>query len=98
MSKPVVQTIDLAEEVPFEPSGEVLDRRAVLRILSRAIEETGARVSGSRFRVREGDAERLQYLKTLVQLSNAYSAMLVGAGNRRLDGLPVSSNWDDMPF
>lgn len=84
-----IPTIDLeAGEDTFEASGMVLDRRAVLRILSRAIEETGARVSGSRFRVREGDAERLAYLKVLVQLSNAYSAMLVGAHNRRLDGLP----------
>ena len=83
-----IPTIDLEADDTFEASGMVLDRRAVLRILSRAIEETGARVSGSRFRVREGDAERLAYLKVLVQLSNAYSAMLVGAHNRRLDGLP----------
>ena len=84
-----IPTIDLeAEEDIFEASGMVLDRRAVLRILSQAIEETGARVSGSRFRVRDGDAERLAYLKVLVQLSNAYSGMLTGARNYRLDGLP----------
>ena len=84
-----IPTIDLeAEEDTFTASGEVLDRRAVLRILSRAIEETGARVTGSRFRVRDGDAERLAYLKVLVQLSNAYSGMLTGARNYRLDGLP----------
>jgi hypothetical protein len=92
MTKTDIPTIDLeTEEDTFKASGEVLDRRAVLRILSRAIEETGARVSGSRFRVREGDAERLAYLKALVQLSNAYSGMLVGAHNRRLDGLPEPS-------
>ena len=88
-----IPTLNLeAEEDTFTASGEVLDRRAVLRILSRAIEETGARVTGSRFRVRDGDAERLAYLKVLVQLSNAYSGMLTGARNYRLDGLPEPSN------
>ena len=88
-----IPTIDLeAEEDIFEASGMVLDRRAVLRILSQAIEETGARVSGSRFRVREGDAERLAYLKVLVSLAGAYSSILTGAKNYRLDGLPEPSN------
>lgn len=95
-----IPMIDLeAEEDTFTASGKVLDRRAVLKILSRAIEETGNRVSGSRFRTREGDAERLAYLKVLVQLSNAYSGMLTGARNYRLDGLPDSSKLlDDMLF
>lgn len=88
-----IPTLDLeAEEDTFEASGQVLDRRAVLRILSRAIEETGARVTGSRFRVREGDAERLQYLRVLVSLAGAYSSILTGARNYRLDGLPEPSN------
>jgi hypothetical protein len=95
MTRNDIPTIDLeADEETFKASGQVLDRRAVLKILSRAIEETGARVSGSRFRVREGDAERLAYLKVLVQLSNAYSGILVGAHNRRLDGLPGPSKSD----
>ena len=92
-----IPTIDLeAEEDTFEASGEVLDRRAVLRILSRAIEETGARVTGSRFRVREGDAERLQYLRVLVSLAGAYSSILAGAKNYRLDGLPDAPTAEDL--
>lgn len=92
MANPI-PTIDLeTEEDTFEASGQVLDRRAVLKILSRAIEETGARVTGSRFRVREGDAERLQYLRVLVSLAGAYSSILTGAKNYRLDGLPEPSN------
>ena len=88
-----IPTLDLeAEEDSFTASGEVLDGRAVLRILSRAIEETGARVSGSRFRVREGDAERLQYLRVLVSLAGTYGSILTGARNYRLDGLPEPSN------
>jgi len=84
-----IPTLNLeAEEDTFTASGEVLDRRAVLRILSRAIEETGARVTGSRFRVREGDAERLQYLRVLVSLAGTYGSILTGARNYRLDGLP----------
>ena len=87
-----IPTLDLeAEEDTFTASGEVLDRRAILRILSRAIEETGARVTGSRFRVREGDAERLQYLRVLVSLAGTYGSILAGAHNYRLDGLPEPS-------
>lgn len=90
-----IPTIDLEpEEDTFEASGQVLDRRAVLRILSRAIEETGARVTGSRFRVREGDAERLQYLRVLVSLASTYGSILTGAHNYRLDGLPEPSKAD----
>lgn len=89
-----IPTIDLDAEEPFEASGEVLDRRAVLRILSRALEETANRVSGPRFRPAAGDGERLAYLKVLVQLANAYSSMLVGAHNHRLDGLPGPSKSD----
>jgi len=88
MANPI-PTIDLeTEEDTFEASGQVLDRRAVLKILSRAVEETGARVTGSRFRVREGDAERLQYLRVLVSLASTYGSILTGARNYRLDGLP----------
>jgi len=90
-----IPTIDLeAEEDTFEASGQVLDRRAVLRILSRAIEETGARVSGPRFRPREGDREKLQYLRTLVALASTYGSILTGAHNYRLDGLPEPSKAD----
>lgn len=90
-----IPTLDLeAESDSFTASGEVLDRRAVLRILSRAIEETGARVTGSRFRVREGDAERLQYLRVLVSLAGTYGSILTGAKNYRLDGLPEPSKSD----
>lgn len=86
-----IPTIDIEAEEAFEASGEVLDRRAVLRILSRAIEETGARVTGPRFRPREGDREKLQYLRTLVALASAYGSILAGAHNYRLDGLPEPS-------
>lgn len=89
-----IPTIDIEAEEAFEASGEVLDRRAVLRILSRAIEETGARVTGARFRPREGDAERLQYLRVLVSLASTYSSILTGARNYRLDGLPEPSKSD----
>ena len=90
-----IPTLDLeAESDSFTASGEVLDRRAVLRLLSRAIEETANRVSGSRFRVREGDAERLQYLRVLVSLAGTYGSILTGARNYRLDGLPEPSKSD----
>ena len=92
-----IPTIDLeAGEDTFEASGEVLDRRAVLRILSQAIEETGARVSGPRFRPREGDREKLAYLRTLTALASAYSTVLAGAKETRLDGLPDVPTAEDL--
>jgi hypothetical protein len=91
-----IPTIEIEAEEPFEASGQVLDRRAVLRILSRAIEETGNRVSGPRFRPREGDSERLQYLRVLVSLASTYGSILTGARNYRLDGLPEPSEEERM--
>ena len=62
------KTIDLTA-----PAVEVLDRRALLKTLTRAINETVDRVTGERFRPRDGDREKLQYLRALVALVTAYN-------------------------
>lgn len=60
-------------------AGEVLDRRTLLEILAPVIRETADRVAGERFRVRDGDRERLAYLRTLTVMVQTYNAVLTGA-------------------
>jgi len=64
----------------------IFDRKKLLEITSRLIEETHERISGDRFRVREGDRERLQYLRALTGLIALHTALLEKAGAPDLDG------------
>lgn len=75
-------TIDLPA-----PAAEILDRRALLKTLTRAINETADRVTGQRFRSREGDREKLQYLRTLSGLVTAYNGVISSTNDRRMDWL-----------
>lgn len=77
------ETIDLTA-----PAAEVLDRRALLKTLTRAINETADRVTGQRFRPRDGDREKLQYLRTLIGLVTAYNGVISSTNDRRMDWLP----------
>ena len=77
------ETIDLTA-----PAAEVLDRRALLKALTRTINETADRVTGERFRPREGDREKLQYLRALVALVTAYNGVISSTQDRRMDWLP----------
>mgnify|MGYP000977725483 FL=1 len=54
----------------------IFDRKKLLEITSRLIEETHERISGDRFRVREGDRERLQYLRALTGLIALHTSLL----------------------
>lgn len=54
----------------------IFDRKKLLEISSRLIEETHERISGDRFRVREGDRERLQYLRALTGLIALHTSLL----------------------
>ena len=47
---------------PIEP---IFDRKKLLEMTASCIDDTYNRVSGDRFRVREGDKERIAYLKLL---------------------------------
>ena len=58
------------------PGDGIFDRKKLLEISSRLIEETYERISGDRFRVREGDKERLQYLRALSGLIALHTALL----------------------
>ena len=64
----------------------IFDRKKLLEITSRLIEETHDRISGDRFRLREGDKERLQYLRALTGLIALHTALLEKANSPPLEG------------
>lgn len=69
------------------PDNEIFDRKKLLSLTSSLIQETHDRISGDRFRVREGDRERLQYLRTLTGLIALHTSLLEKAGAPDLDGI-----------
>jgi hypothetical protein len=77
------------EPLPTEaPAADILDREALLKVLTRAINETDDRITGERFRPREGDRDRLAYLRTLIGLISTYNAVLIGAKDHDMARLP----------
>lgn len=77
------------ETVPIKESSStdlVFDRKKLLEITGSLIEETYERVSGDRFRPREGDRERLQYLRALGSLIALQASLLKDAHAPPLDG------------
>jgi hypothetical protein len=61
-------------------------RKKLLELTDELIRETHDRIAGDRFRPREGDRERLAYLRTLVQLIGLYSQLLNDSDSPPLDG------------
>ena len=73
------------------PASDLIERfsgrKKLLELTDSLIEETYNRVTGDRFRVREGDRERLAYLRTLVSLILMYDSLLKGSNAPELDGI-----------
>ena len=67
---------------------DVFDRKKLLEITASLIEETYNRVSGDRFRPREGDKERLAYLRTLKELIALHADLLKASHAPTYVGLP----------
>lgn len=59
-----------------EYDGEIFDRKKLLTLTSSLIQETHDRISGDRFRVREGDKEKLQYIRALSGLIALHTSLL----------------------
>ena len=74
------------------------DRKKLLELTGSLIQETYERVSGDRFRPREGDKERLAYLRTLKEFISLYNAILQGAHVYRYEGLPPGMTDEDKLF
>lgn len=64
---------------------EILDRRGLLRVLTQAINDTADRLAGDRFRPRDGDREKLQYLRALAALVAAYNGVIASTHDQRLE-------------
>ena len=73
-------------DISSGPDALIFDRKKLLEITSRLIEETHERISGDRFRVRDGDRERLQYLRALTGLIALHTALLEKANSPSLEG------------
>ena len=74
----------------------VFDRKKLLEITAALIQETYDRVSGDRFRPREGDRERLAYLRTLTELINVHASLLKASQAPAYAGLPREPTEDDI--
>lgn len=66
----------------------IYDRKKLLEITAFLIEDTYSRISGERFRPREGDRERLAYLRTLKELLSLHANILQDANAPAWEGLP----------
>lgn len=78
---------DTCPDCSSSSDSPIFDRKKLLEITSALIQETQDRISGDRFRVREGDKERLQYLRTLTGLIALHTSLLEKAGAPDLDGI-----------
>lgn len=70
---------------PIEP---ISDRKRLLEISASCIDEIYNRVGGDRFRVREGDKERIAYLKLLKDYMALHTSLLAASGAPKFDGVP----------
>ena len=74
----------------------IYDRKKLLEISASLIEDTYTRLSGPRFRPREGDRERLAYLRTLTQLLSLHTSILHAAQAPAWEGLPAAPTQEDL--
>jgi hypothetical protein len=74
----------------------ILDRKKLLEITASLIEETHGRVTGERFRPREGDKERLAYLRALRELIALHADLLKASGAPAYQGLPTPPAEEDL--
>lgn len=73
----------------------IYDRKKILAITAYLIEDVYSRISGERFRPREGDRERLAYLRTLKELLALHAAILQDARAPAWEGLPGPAVLED---
>jgi len=72
------------------PTEIISGRKKLLEITDTLIQETYDRISGDRFRLREGDRERLAYLRTLISLINLYDSLLKGSEAPSFDNIDTA--------
>jgi len=72
------------------------DRKKLLEITAFLIEDTYARVSGERFRPREGDTVRLSYIRALKELIALHGDLLKASSAPAYEGLPKPPEPEDL--
>ena len=78
-------TLPIVDKPLSEP---ISDRKRLLEISASCIDEIYNRVGGDRFRVREGDKERIAYLKLLKDYMALHTSLLAASGAPKFDGVP----------
>ncbi len=78
-------TLPIVDKPLSEP---ISDRKRLLEISASCIDEIYNRVGGDRFRVREGDRERIAYLKLLKDYISLHTSLLEASGAPKFDGVP----------
>lgn len=76
--------------VEKDPKDMIYDRKKLLSLTGALIHETHERISGDRFRVRDGDRERLAYLRTLRDLIALEATLLKDAKAPLLTGIKTT--------
>lgn len=87
------QETDIAAENPpildIPLQEPIFDRKKLLELTAACINETYNRVSGERFRPRDGDRERIAYLKLLKDYITLHTSLLTTAKAPAFDGIPM---------
>ncbi len=93
-SGPLVGTAPALAGVPV-----IYTREKLMEVTASLIEETHDRVSGDRFRVRDGDRERIAYIRLLTDLLKTYSGLLEASGTpKTVNGLPRITTEEDIEY
>ena len=70
-----------------------------MEVTGNLIDETFDRVSGDRFRLREGDRERIAYIRLLKDLLQMYADLLQDSGTpKTVNGLPRVTTPQDIEY
>lgn len=83
-------TLPIVDKPLSEP---IFDRKKLLEMSASCIDEIYNRVDGDRFRVREGDKERIAYLKLLKDYISLHTSLLEASGAPKFDGVPKEKKY-----
>jgi hypothetical protein len=77
----------------------VYTREKLMQVTGVLIEETFQRVSGDRFRLRDGDRERLAYIRALKELIQLHAELLEKSGTpKTINGTPKITTDEDREY
>ena len=90
---------DVTAAIPTVVVPTVYTREKLMQVTGVLIDETYERVSGDRFRLRDGDRERLAYIRVLKELVQLHADLLEKAGTpNTVNGLPKVTTPEDLEY